>query len=85
MDENLNRQFDELTESMALEKLYDQLSSRAEFVRMIALHCASLHKTAVAAGLPKGVAERMALKFFDSEVTPPGMTVIQLDERDETL
>ena len=70
MDENVNKQFDEMTEGMALEKAYDTLAMRAQFVRILAMHCGEIYKAARVAGLPRRTAAAMAHDYFAYETTP---------------
>ncbi|WP_395759516.1 hypothetical protein OIE82_27325 [Streptomyces althioticus] len=71
MDEqDYEKQFEALTDGMKTEKLYDALAERANLVRVIAMHAASVYKTARRAGLPRKVAAAMARDYFDYETTP---------------
>lgn len=77
MDEdNYKEQFQALAAGLEVEKLYDKLADRAEFVRVLAMHCGSIYKTARSAGLPRKVAAVMAKEYFLFEVTPSGVYVI---------
>lgn len=77
MNEDYLKKFEAISENLELEKLYDQLAERADIVTQLVLHTAHLYKTAVEAGLPEAIADRLALKFYDSEMVP--VTVYQID------
>lgn len=86
MTDDYNSKFEAMTENMAIEQIYDQLAERAEMMKHIVRHSSEIWKEAVEVGLPKAVADRLVLKYFDFETAaPPGVTVIEIDERDETL
>ena len=83
MDENdYKNKFEALTEGMKYEQIYDALEERVNFVKKLAMHCGEIFKTAREAGLPRGVAERMALEYFQYETTPSGMYVVESNEGD---
>ena len=75
-DDNFNEKFEDLTESMRLEKVYDSLADRANLVRVIAMHAADVYKAARKAGLPRKVAAAMARDFFINENTPASYFLI---------
>lgn len=84
MDEQeYEKQFEALTDGMKTEKLYDALAERANLVRVIAMHAASVYKTARAAGLPRGLCERMSLEYFKFEVTPSTNDVYVVESGDD--
>ncbi|MFJ6010167.1 hypothetical protein ACIQHZ_31265 [Streptomyces halstedii] len=76
MDENLNNEFNALTEDLAyshkIEKMYDTLADRAQFVRVLAMHCGEIYKVARRAGVPRKIAAGMAQDYFSFETTPSG-------------
>jgi hypothetical protein len=77
-DEKYNEQFKALTNGLEFEKIYDALAERADFVRKLTQHCGEIYKAARSAGLPRGVAEQMAMGYFKYEITPStGMYVIE--------
>lgn len=77
MDENkYEEQFKDLTKGMEFEKIYDALADRAEFIRVLAMHCGEIFKTARKSGLPRAVSERMAMEYFNYEVQPAGVTYL---------
>lgn len=82
MDENdYKNKFEALTEGMKYEQIYDALEERVNFVKKLTMHCGEIFKTAREAGLPRGLAERMALEYFQYETTPSsGMYVIESSE-----
>ena len=69
-DDNFNEKFEDLTEGMRMEKVYDNLADRANLIRVVAMHAADVYKTARKAGLPRRVAAAMARDYFDIETTP---------------
>lgn len=74
MDENsYNDEFDALTEGLKYEKVYDDLAERAQFVRVLAMHCGEIYKTARKAGLPRRTAAGMAREYFSFETAPAGI------------
>lgn len=77
MDEsNYKDQFESLTEGLVYEKMYDKLADRAEFVRVLAMHCGEIYKAARESGLPRKTAAAMARDYFAFETTPSGMYVV---------
>lgn len=82
MDENnVNEEFDALTEGVKLEKMFHDLAGRAEFARMTAMHAASVFKAARKNGLPRPLAMTVAKEYWDSEMHGP--TVVIIGEGDQ--
>lgn len=80
MDENnIKAQFEEMTENMKLEKLFDDLANRAELARVIAMHSAEIYKAGRKAGLPRRQAAYMAKSYWDYEVLPANVMVFEED------
>lgn len=75
-ENNYNEQFKDLTKGMEVEKIYDALAERAEFVRVLTLHCGEIFKAARESGIPRAIAERMAMEYFNYEVQPAGVTYL---------
>lgn len=70
MDEELNKQFEALTEGMALEKLYAQMADRADIARKVAMHAGEVYKEARQSGLPRSLSLLLAKGYWDSEMSP---------------
>lgn len=82
MDENDYKQkFEALTESLEYEQIYDRLADRAQFVRVLAMHCGEIYKAAREAGLPRRTAAALAREYFNYEMSPAGYYVIGGGER----
>lgn len=78
MDENnINEEFDALTESVKLEKLFQDLANRAELAQLIAVHSARVYKAARKSGLPRREAGYMAKEYWNYEVRPADVFVIE--------
>lgn len=78
MDQDYNKKFEAISENLELERLLEQLYSRTMIVEQLVIHTAGIYHTAVNAGLPEAIADRLALKFYDSEMAP--VTVYQIGE-----
>jgi len=76
-DSKYNEQFKALTDGLEFEKIYDAIAARSELVRRVVVHCAVIHKQARQSGLPRGVSERMAMEYFNYEIQPAGLYVIE--------
>lgn len=79
-DDKIKAEFDEMTESMKVEKLFDDLADRAEAARIIAMHAATIYKTARKAGLPRRQAAYMAKEYWDYEVKPANVMWLEEGE-----
>lgn len=66
---DIDQAFNELTEEMVYEKLFEDLANRATVVGVIAQHCGNIYKAARKAGLPRRVAAWMAMSYFRFETT----------------
>jgi hypothetical protein len=75
-EDNYKEQFESLATGLEMEKLYDKLADRAEFVRVLTMHCGEIYRTARRAGLPRKTAEAMAREYFDFETTPSSVYVV---------
>jgi len=81
MDEkDYEKQWEELAEGFQIEKAYDRLATRAEFVRVLAMHCGDIYQAARESGLPRGVSERMAMEYFNFEIKPTSVVVVEKGE-----
>ena len=77
-EDDYKKKFEALTDGLKYEKVYDALVERVTFVRQLTMHCGEIYKTARVAGLPRKVAQRMALDYFQYETTPSaGMYVVE--------
>lgn len=74
-EDDYDNEFEAMTECLTYEKIYDRLADRAEFVRVLAMHCADIYKSARQGGLPRKTARAMAMGYFDYETTPSGFFV----------
>lgn len=75
----MDDEFEKITEEMALEKELHSMYVRAAMAISIVDLCGSIYKEAKNVGLPRDVAKRMAVDFWDSETK----TFVVVDERDE--
>ncbi|MCX4554103.1 hypothetical protein [Streptomyces sp. NBC_01500] len=78
MEDNTNAEFNMLTAELQLDKLYQDLLSRAEVVARVAQLAAGVYKVARKRGLPRKVAGGMAMRYFSYELAPEE-TVIYVD------
>ncbi|MEU0912180.1 hypothetical protein [Streptomyces althioticus] len=77
MDEqDYEDKFEELTEGMALEKLYDQIANRADIARFVIRQTASVYRMARRAGLPRRLSAELARSYWSTEMSPINTYVI---------
>ena len=76
-EDNYKEQFEALTEGMEYEKLLDQLAERAELARIVARHSAEVYKAGRESGLPRDTAGQMAMAYFQFEITPSSVYMIE--------
>lgn len=74
--EQFDDRFAALTDSLSLEKLYDQMADRADIARKVALHAAELYKLSREAGLPRHLADFMTKSYWNTEMGPVNAYVI---------
>jgi len=76
-EKDYEKQFEELATGLEIEKAYDRLATRAEFIRALAMHCGDIYQAARDSGLPRGVSERMAMEYFEYELKPTPIVVME--------
>ncbi|MEU5166836.1 hypothetical protein [Streptomyces mutomycini] len=65
-----NKQFDDMTKGIKYEQVYDKLADRANFVRVLTMHCGEIYKTARKAGHSRKIARTMVMDYWNYEVSP---------------
>ncbi|MFE8916834.1 hypothetical protein [Streptomyces globisporus] len=69
-DESYEEKFKAMTQPMEKEGAYGWLSERAQFIQVLAVHCAMVYKVARKAGLNRQMSRYMAREYFRFEMTP---------------
>ncbi|WP_327294422.1 hypothetical protein [Streptomyces sp. NBC_01197] len=78
MEDNTNAEFDMLTAELQLDKLYQDLLSRADVIARVTQLASGIYKVARRKGLPRKLAGDMAIRYFNYELAPEE-TVIYVD------
>ncbi|KQX43505.1 hypothetical protein ASD97_25875 [Streptomyces sp. Root63] len=70
MEDDYEKKFQALTQPVEKEGIYEKLSERAQFLQVLAVHCAMIYKVGRKAGLSRQMSRYMAREYFRFEMTP---------------